>query len=92
MTKLSEFIHSELQQGKTIAEIKRDVKTSGRGWTNKEVSKAIHAAVKQELQNRKPAKQGAESYNANKMWLWAIASAVIAVVVLAALFLYLFRE
>ena len=77
-----------MQAGKTIAEIKRDVKTSGRGWTNKEVSKAIHAAVKQELNNRKPSKQETEPHSANNEWLWAVTSAVIAIAALAALWLY----
>ncbi len=53
-SELAEFIHSELQQGKTIAQIKKDVKQRSYGWEPKDISKAIHEAVQKELKQRKP--------------------------------------
>ncbi|MFH1247355.1 MAG: hypothetical protein V1644_03160 [Candidatus Micrarchaeota archaeon] len=92
MKKLTEFIHSELQQGKTIGQIKKDIKQSHSGWSSKEISKAITAATHKELKQRQPPeqrlKEEKQTTNSNKIWMWAIAIAVIAVVIITAAVLY----
>ena len=95
---LAEFIRAELQQGKTIAEIKTDVKQSGRGWQPKDISKAIHTAVQKELEQRKPPEQrietpdsGSRGLTVNQVWMWAAISAVIAIIAVSSVMLYLFR-
>ncbi|MDP3741845.1 MAG: hypothetical protein Q8R15_00860 [Candidatus Micrarchaeota archaeon] len=96
-SELAEFIHIELQQGKTIAQIKKDVKQRGYGWSSKDISKAIHAAVQKELHQRKPLEQRFETNiespktNVNQVWMWAAITALIAIIAVSALALYLFR-
>ncbi len=121
-SELAQFIHSELQQGKTIGQIKKDVKQHGYGWNSKDISKAIHEAVQKELKQRKPTavqtvqnavneisemnnKIEPENYakdieteknetsepSTNQVWMWAVITAVIAVVVVSAVIFYLVR-
>ncbi len=87
MKQLVEYIHDELIKGKTIAQIKKDIKQSKRGWNNREVSKAIQKAVKKELEARGVGQK--EDKNAQVLWMWAIVTAIAAVVILAALWFYL---
>jgi anti-sigma-K factor RskA len=94
MRKLAEFIHAELQSGKTIAQIKRDISTTRGGWSSKEISKAIKVAVENELKQRRQPQERSEteeSADANKMWLAAIVAALVAVIVVTAVVFYLLR-
>lgn len=93
--KLGEFIHAELQSGKTIGQIKKDISATRGGWSSKEISRAIRLAVEKELKQRSRQPQerseDRESADANKMWLLAIVAALAAVVVVTLVIFYLLR-
>lgn len=77
--KLIEFIKQELNQGKTVGQIKKDIKHSKSGWSSAEISKAIHLALKKE----EPAVEK------NQAWLIAVTAAIVAIIVISAVIIYL---
>ncbi len=89
MGTLAELVKTELEKGSTIAEIKKELKASD--YNQRDISKAIKTVVDEKLVQRGE-KQPEVKSDANKtQLLQLIAGIITAVVVIAALFLYVFK-
>ena len=90
MNKLGNYVKVELAAGKTVAQVKRELKTGG-NYTSAQISRAIRVAVHEKLVERGEGLSLPKTANANQVWMWAVTSAILTMIIVTALLLYLFR-
>ncbi len=87
--KLVEQIEQELDSGKTPHEIKKELKKT---HSSREVSKALHLVLKEKLEKRveKVENPVEEKINVVDVWMLAAIGSILAIVILAAIWIYFF--